>query len=187
MLVNGSDFYCGNSSNNLCQFALKNQIPSAYVHPTTKQCNYSVDTSTFALKSEALTKYSMPNITRDFNGRILVSTVDVVGHITWSYRTGTPKDDTFTWSFTLPYPIYYFGFNLYGSSGGSRGLQTSVVTVTDTAGNVLYENTGFYNNSSGCNGIQTFKFKVHNIWDGGGSGAENHCDCDVQMLHNSYY
>lgn len=41
MLVNGSDFYCGNSSGSPCQFALKSQIPSQYIHPATKQCNYS--------------------------------------------------------------------------------------------------------------------------------------------------
>lgn len=39
MLVDGSDFYCGNSSGSPCQFALKNQIPSAYVHPTAKVCS----------------------------------------------------------------------------------------------------------------------------------------------------
>ncbi len=52
MLVSGSDFYCGNSSGSLCQFALKSQVPSQYVHPSTKQCNYSVDTSQFATSSE---------------------------------------------------------------------------------------------------------------------------------------
>ncbi len=52
MLVNGNDFYCGNSSSSPCQLALKNQIPSAYVHPSTKQCNYSVDLSGYAKSSE---------------------------------------------------------------------------------------------------------------------------------------
>lgn len=41
MLVDGDDFYCGNGSGSPCQFALKSQIPSPYIHPTTKQCNYS--------------------------------------------------------------------------------------------------------------------------------------------------
>lgn len=52
MLVNGSDFYCGNSDNSPCQFALKSQIPSQYVHPFTKQCNYSVDLSGYAKTSD---------------------------------------------------------------------------------------------------------------------------------------
>lgn len=52
MLVDGSDFYCGNSSSTPCQLALKNQIPSQYVHPSTKQCNYSVDLSGYARTSE---------------------------------------------------------------------------------------------------------------------------------------
>lgn len=52
MLVSGNDFYCGNASGSPCQFALKNQIPSAYVHPSTKQCNYSVDLSNYAQISQ---------------------------------------------------------------------------------------------------------------------------------------
>nr|DAO30548.1 MAG TPA: hypothetical protein [Caudoviricetes sp.] len=52
LLVNGNDFYCGNSSGSPCQFALKSQIPSQYVHPSTKQCNYSVDLSGYAKTSE---------------------------------------------------------------------------------------------------------------------------------------
>lgn len=54
MLVNGSDFYCGNSSGSPCQFALKSQIPSQYVHPTTKQCNYA-----YAHPSEKQCNYSV--------------------------------------------------------------------------------------------------------------------------------
>ena len=43
ILVNGSSFYCGNSTSSLCQLALKSDIPNVteYVHPSTKQCNYS--------------------------------------------------------------------------------------------------------------------------------------------------
>ena len=52
MLVSGSDFYCGNSASNLCQLALKSQIPSQYVHPANKVCNYSVDLSGYAKSSE---------------------------------------------------------------------------------------------------------------------------------------
>ena len=42
ILVNGSSFYCGNSTSGLCQLALKTDIPeiTQYVHPTEKQCNY---------------------------------------------------------------------------------------------------------------------------------------------------
>ena len=52
MLVNGSDFYCGNSSNNLCQLALRNQIPP------------QVDTSQFALKHEIENALSKKSIER---------------------------------------------------------------------------------------------------------------------------
>ena len=43
LLVNGNDFYVGNSTSNLSQLALKTDIPSVaqYVHPAEKQCNYS--------------------------------------------------------------------------------------------------------------------------------------------------
>ena len=43
ILVNGSSFYCGNSTSSLCQLALKSDIPNVaqYVHPAEKQCNYA--------------------------------------------------------------------------------------------------------------------------------------------------
>lgn len=41
LLVNGSSFYLGNSTSNLCQLALKTDIPSGYIHPAEKQCNYA--------------------------------------------------------------------------------------------------------------------------------------------------
>ena len=43
LLVNGNDFYVGNSSSQKVQIARVDQIPSVtqYVHPTTKQCNYT--------------------------------------------------------------------------------------------------------------------------------------------------
>ena len=43
LLVNGNDFYLGNSTANLSQLALKTDIPSVtqYVHPAEKQCNYT--------------------------------------------------------------------------------------------------------------------------------------------------
>lgn len=42
--MNGNDFYLGNSSSQKVQIARVDQIPNVtqYVHPTTKQCNYSV-------------------------------------------------------------------------------------------------------------------------------------------------
>ena len=53
ILVNGSSFYCGNSTSNLCQLALKSDISSSgYVHPTTKQCSWSPDLSNYATKSD---------------------------------------------------------------------------------------------------------------------------------------
>ena len=43
ILVNGSSFYCGNSTSSPCQLALKSDIPNVtqYVHPAEKQCNYT--------------------------------------------------------------------------------------------------------------------------------------------------
>ena len=43
LLVNGNDFYVGNSSSQKVQIARADQIPQVtqYVHPTTKQCNYT--------------------------------------------------------------------------------------------------------------------------------------------------
>ena len=54
LLVNGNDFYVGNSSSNLSQLALKTDIPtvSQYVHPSAKQCSWDPDLSEYALKSD---------------------------------------------------------------------------------------------------------------------------------------
>ena len=43
LLVDGNDFYLGNSSSQKVQIARVDQIPAVtqYVHPTTKQCNYT--------------------------------------------------------------------------------------------------------------------------------------------------
>lgn len=69
MLVKDSDFYCGNSSGSPCQFALKSQIPSAYVHPSAKQCNYSVDLSNY------VTKDQLPQISPNYTDLVLNKTV----------------------------------------------------------------------------------------------------------------
>ena len=54
LLVDGNDFYVGNSSSNLSQLALKTDIPtvSQYVHPSTKQCSWNPDLSNYYTKSE---------------------------------------------------------------------------------------------------------------------------------------
>lgn len=52
LLVSGSDFYCGNSTNSPCQLALRNQIPP------------QVDTSQFALKREIENTLSKKSIER---------------------------------------------------------------------------------------------------------------------------
>lgn len=41
LLVNGNDFYIGNEAEQLSQLARLDQIPSQYVHPSAKQCNYA--------------------------------------------------------------------------------------------------------------------------------------------------
>ena len=39
--MNDNNFYCGSESNLPCQLARLDQVPAQYIHPTTKQCNYS--------------------------------------------------------------------------------------------------------------------------------------------------
>lgn len=60
LLVNGNDFYVGNSSQNPSQLALKTDIPtvSQYVHPTEKQCSWNPDLSNYYTKSEVDDKVS---------------------------------------------------------------------------------------------------------------------------------
>ena len=60
LLVDGNNFYIGNSSQNLSQLALKTDIPtvSQYVHPTEKQCSWNPDLSNYYTKSEVDEKVS---------------------------------------------------------------------------------------------------------------------------------
>ena len=55
LLVNGSSFYCGNSSSSLCELALKSDIPSVtqYVHPTEKQCSWEPDLTNFSKETDS--------------------------------------------------------------------------------------------------------------------------------------
>ena len=48
LLVNGNDFYIGNGSNRLSKIAREDQIPSAYTHPSTIQCNAAAASHTHA-------------------------------------------------------------------------------------------------------------------------------------------
>ena len=84
ILVNGSSFYCGNSTSNLCQLALKNDIPAQYVHPAQKQCNY------------AYTHPSAPQCDLKNGNFSLVSRYTESGSKTHtSLVTGSRKDPTF--------------------------------------------------------------------------------------------
>lgn len=78
MLVDGSNFYCGNSSGSPCQLALKNQIPSAYIHPSAKQCNYSVDLSNY------VTKDQLSQISPNYTDLVLNKTVSAE-QTEWGY------------------------------------------------------------------------------------------------------
>lgn len=127
MLVNGSDFYCGNSSSTPCQLALKNQIPSAYVHPSTKQCNYSVDLSGYALNS------AVEN---------LKSQIESKGSLTirkgnGSFKAGSSRRPT---RITLHYdafaqtPLVIVG--VYGTEGGPAGC--AVESISNSSADVAF-------------------------------------------------
>ena len=52
MAVKGSNFYCGNGDCSPCQLALASQIPSAYVHPTAKQCSWTPEMDGYMKKRD---------------------------------------------------------------------------------------------------------------------------------------
>ena len=75
ILVNGSSFYCGNSTSNLCQLALKSDIPNVtqYVHPSSKQCSggdcttISGHSYTDIINSISSLKVKMYSLVENFN------------------------------------------------------------------------------------------------------------------------
>lgn len=124
LLVSGADFYCGNSSGSPCQLALKNQIPSQYIHPATKQCNYSIDTSQFALKNELPNISTLNNaryaVRRDVKGSILFTDAVGVGNVKVSYRGIPAKSKTFKFTYKSEYPVWYLRISSTGG-GGTAG------------------------------------------------------------------
>ena len=60
LLVNGNDFYLGNSSSQKVQIARVDQIPSVtqYVHPTTKQCTWNPTGSWTLLRDQTYRRSS---------------------------------------------------------------------------------------------------------------------------------
>ena len=141
MLVSGDDFYCGNSSGSLCQFALKNQIPSAYVHPSTKQCNYSIDTSQFVTQSDFNSlKNSIGNPCRVniiHDGWYSYTRSGVVGERDWQ------ATDDFK---TLPSPSI-----IYGSF-------TDISLTITTNMDIKYTQYGYIGAGAGYSNNQTTRF-----------------------------
>lgn len=125
MLVSGNDFYCGNGSGYPCQLALKNQIPSAYIHPSTKQCNYSIDTSQFALKNElpniATLKNARYAVRRDVEGSILFTDVVGVGNVAVSNSGKPTKSKTFKFTYKSEYPVWYLKISSTKGGGTASG------------------------------------------------------------------
>ena len=160
MLVSGNDFYCGNSTGSLCQFALKSQIPSQYIHPSTKQCNYSIDTSQFVTQNELSgfpTKYSRVCVRRDSSGAI-EQTSDEIGVLDFDFSGSRSDTKSFTFKYTSPYPIWFgtVQCSLSGSiSGGS-------CTITgDINGNTLHCSSTFINSSDlSFNGENNFVVSI---------------------------
>ncbi len=158
MLVNGSDFYCGNSSSSPCQLALKSQIPSQYVHPTSKQCNYTVDLSGYAKTSElnslktsvsngkslianaitgkGVTTSSSESFATMANNINSISSTDAIGAIYLQTLSDTIS-------------LYYSSSDIY--KGAENYVYVSAPTLYRTSYNFQYELTNYnaYDSSSG--------------------------------------
>ena len=187
MIVDGSDFYCGNSSGSPCQFALKNQIPPAYVHPATKVCNYSVDTSQFALKSEGLNKYSRCNLCRNGSGEIVYTDVNV-GTVDVSCRGTTPYSKSFTFNYTAPYPIWYLVL-----TSNSKGVSYSRFGGDGWSGNIngitiKENNLTFYTDYTEFSTPQTdFTISLSFSFAGTRYDSEYSGQSDIIIRHNCYF
>ena len=129
MLVNGNDFYCGSSNASLCQLALKSQIPSQYIHPANKVCNYSVDTSQFVTQS-------------DFNS--LKNSVGTPCKITTIYDgwySYTAGGDSYSGYDTIFRPVNYPSTDVYSIHRGiasSINISMIMVDTMDSSNSVDY-------------------------------------------------
>ena len=135
ILVNGSSFYLGNSTSNLCQLALKSDIPTQYVHPATKQCNYTY-THPQACQCE------LSSLARGEFKKVIYSSVS-----NSKYSTGGIISGGFGFSsdkMTFEIPTQLFEYALWGISVSisstittlnySRGPLTGVRTYADIRG-----------------------------------------------------
>ena len=147
LLVNGNDFYLGNSGQNLSQLALKTDIPvvTPYVHPAEKQCNYSYTHPTTKQCTwepelpDAVKRTVLAEATNETTGRIPLYSGD---SFTKNLLTGNQvktlaSDGTFLISIYLKYtittlenPSSDFGFTVYiGEGSNSTGNATTKPTL----------------------------------------------------------
>nr|DAO30530.1 MAG TPA: hypothetical protein [Caudoviricetes sp.] len=139
MLVSSNDFYCGNASGLPCQLALKNQIPSAYVHPsekqcnyvyihpTTKQCNYSVDLSGYALNS------AVENLKSQIESRGSLTIRKGNGSFTMGSSRG-PTRITLKYDWFTQTPLVFVG--AYDTDGSA--VSCAVESVSNSSASVAF-------------------------------------------------
>lgn len=114
LLVNGDDFYCGNSTNNLCQLALKNDL------------------------SGIPNKYDRCFVARDASGNALGEDI-VLGDINFTVSGNNTQSRPFTFTYDSPYPIWFASVSIksngYAVHGGNITLTIVVNEISKTASN----------------------------------------------------
>ena len=134
ILVNGSSFYCGNSTSNLCQFALKSDIPAAYVHPSEKQCNYvythpttkqctwNPDLSNYALKSDiaSVKKIGFLSAALGTNNTPTINQLDFAASFAIVSGFSTDEHDEHNLDFPALFGIITRGDMIYGDGVTTR-------------------------------------------------------------------
>ena len=119
LLVNGNDFYVGNGSNEKVQLARLSQVPSAYIHPSTKQCNYSYTHPT--------TKQCSGGDASTLNG---MSVSQIISQSSSGSRyihiyTGNDSGTTLSQVFTIPFnPTVVFIFRADGRYNNGSNITT---------------------------------------------------------------
>ena len=93
-------------------YAGKNKLDltkdTVYKHPTTKQCNYSIDTSNFVTKNDlSYSPRSIGCVKRTIDGAIDWAYSDFDGISVSFSGTTEGETKTFTYNIDKPYPIYF--------------------------------------------------------------------------------
>ena len=199
--VLGNSIYIGNGSNSPCQMACMSDIPEIvpYTHPTTKQCNYSINSDWIMLSSFTSLPAYPPSTMKNYLFGLMVVTVTFPSSVSLRrYNQNYSSGELFLYysSFANDSPDEAICCASYSSST-SGGTGTTSDTRTQT-GKVIYfpysvkgahqmwpyAATGMYSNNMHEMGM---------IYEGNESTgmplylAQNHCTGSLSSVRGTFY